>query len=306
MGHIDLARLEERHAAHVVIHLGKPLGISLEEVVDQRAVELRSEEIALDLGRVLGEALSDDVLEAGGQEQEQQVELAQRLIDELARAATQRQEIDAQLVLGQGILIGRCGQRIAVRVGKLTVRHTCEIQRSQCADKFDEMGIIALAMFTRVIQVGLAAHLVAQVIDAVHIAIVGTSERVLVVVERALGLDDEVAGSDALILLVSLKGEIGQHGQASDGSAAQRVTVLDALKVGRLADIFDHDGEARCTRAAKNGTDEENAVTLAEDVAEGLELVAVLDFVQRHTTDIRAAHKADVHLVLQLVVGKQE
>ena len=168
------------------------------------------------------------------------------------------------------------------------------------------MGIVALSVLARVIQVGLAPYLVAQIVDAVHVAVVGAGERVLVVVERALGLDDEVAGGDALVLLVALEGEVGEHRQSADGGAAQGVTVLDALQTGCLADVLDHDGEARSSRATKDGTDEEDAVALAEDVAEGFELVAVLDLVQRYAADVGTAHKADVHLVLQLVVGKQE
>ena len=95
MRHVDFAGLEEGHAAHVVVHLGEPLGIAFHEVVHQRAVELRCQEVALDLGCILGEALTDDVLESCGQEQEQQVEFAHGLIDELTRAVTQRQEVEA-------------------------------------------------------------------------------------------------------------------------------------------------------------------------------------------------------------------
>ena len=89
MGHVDFARLEEGDAAHVVVHLGEPLGVTQQEVVHQGAVELGCEEVALDFWCVLGKSLSDDVLESRGEEQEQQVELAHRFIDELARAPSQ-------------------------------------------------------------------------------------------------------------------------------------------------------------------------------------------------------------------------
>ena len=161
-------------------------------------------------------------------------------------------------------------------------------------------------MLTRVIQVRLAPHLIAQIIDAVHIAVVGTGERILVVIQSALRLDDEVAGCDALVLFVTFKGEIGQYRESANRGAAQGITVFDALEICGLADILHHDGETRGSRSAKDGTDEEDAVTLTEDIAEGLELVAVLDFVQCHAADVGATHETDVHLVFQLVVGKQQ
>ena len=74
MSHVDLAGLEQRYAAHVVVHLGEPLGIPQHELVHQRAVELRYEKVALDFGRVFGKALPDDVFESRGEEQKQQVE----------------------------------------------------------------------------------------------------------------------------------------------------------------------------------------------------------------------------------------
>ena len=74
--HIDFAGLEQGHAAHVVVHLGEPLGIAQQELVHQRAIELRYQEVALDFGNILGKALAYHVLESGGQEQEQQVEFA--------------------------------------------------------------------------------------------------------------------------------------------------------------------------------------------------------------------------------------
>ena len=73
-----------------------------------------------------------------------------------------------------------------------------------------------------------------------------------------------------------------------------------------MPDILDHDGEARRTGAAKDAADKEDAVTLVEHVGEGLELVAVLDFVQSDRTNVRRTDEADVHLVLKLVVGKQQ
>ena len=168
------------------------------------------------------------------------------------------------------------------------------------------MRIIALSVFAGIIQVGLRPYLVTQIVNAVHIAVIGTRERVLVVVKRTLGFDDEVAGGDALVVLVAFKGEVGQNGQTANGGTTQCIAVLDAFQVGCLADILDHDGEACRASAAEDGTDEKDAVSLAEDIAECLELVAVLDFVECHATDVGAAHKADIHLVLQLVVGKQE
>ena len=89
MSHIDFAWLEKCHAAHVVVHLGEPLGIGQHELVHQCAIELRCQEIALDLGCIFSKALPDDVLEACGQEQEQQVELAHGFVDELAGATSQ-------------------------------------------------------------------------------------------------------------------------------------------------------------------------------------------------------------------------
>ncbi len=161
-------------------------------------------------------------------------------------------------------------------------------------------------MFARVIQVGLASHLVAQVINAIHVAVVGARERVFIVVKGALGLDDKVAGGNALVVLVALKGEVGEHGQAPDGGAAQSIAVLDSLKIGCLTYVLDHDGKTCRTSSSKDRADEEDAIALAEDVAEGFELITVLDLVERDATDVGTAHKADVHLVLQLVVGKQE
>ena len=182
MCHVDFAGLEQCHAAHVVVHLGEPLCVAQQELVHQGAVELRGQEVALDLGDILGETLTDHVLETCCQEQEQQVELAHRLIDEPAGVVSQREEVQAQVILVEGILIGRGGQGVAVGVAELVLGLADEVQRGESADELDEVGVVALSVLTRVIQVGLAPHLVAQVVDAVDVAVVGTGERVLVVV----------------------------------------------------------------------------------------------------------------------------
>ena len=303
--HVVLADVEQAHRAGVVVHLHKPVGVTVQELVGECAVELRGGEVALDFGCILGESLPNHVAEAGAQVQEQQVEAHHGLVDELTRACAQRQKIDVEHVFVEGKLVGRGGQGVAVGVAQAAQRHADKLQRCHGSHKLHEVRVVALPMLARVIEVGVGAHLVAHIEDGVHVAVVGTGEGALIVIEGALCFDDEVAGGDARVVLAALQVEVGQHGESAYWGTAQGVAVLDAFEVGGLADVLHHDGKSGCSRSAEDGTDEEDAVALLEHVGERLELVAVLDFVQGHTADVGRPHEADVHVILELVVGKE-
>ena len=163
-----------------------------------------------------------------------------------------------------------------------------------------------VALVARVVGIGCVVSVVSQIEDGVHSVASVAREGVIIVFQRALGFYHKVGIVDALVFLVLAfhEREVGKHCQSTYWCSLQECLVL-GIDVACLANVLHDNGESRRASATKDTADEENAVAVGKDIGKGLEFVAVLHAVERHAAYVGRAHKANAHLVLQLIVGKE-
>ena len=303
-------QVEGHEAALVLAQFAQPLAIADVEVARQRVEERRREESVRDFGLVLGVASADVLTQLVGDVHIGQVELCQLAVHESARLHAEVLQRERLLVVGQSELLVDGVLGISVDGLQLVVGNGKEVEYREGAYILHQMGVVALAVAARIVEIGVRRHLVAQVVAGIDFrqrqvhAVLAQARQVVVIVEQGrLGLRDEVAARDGAVVVL-LHIEIGQHRQCADAGVAQVATVIDLRVAGSIADVLHDDGIAGSTRAAEDARHDEHAVALLEHVGELLELLGVLELVQGNASDVGRTHETNVHLRIQLVVAE--
>ena len=291
--------------AQIGVHFTQPFGVEVEELVHQGAEKLRGGKFAANFRFILREALSDDGFQRSAHIYKEHVEFHHRSIDELARFLTEGVETHVEQIAVEPVFKSLGGQKTAHSIEEFPIIHTGKLQRGHSAHQFHQVcRIVLVAHIAGVVVVGNRRRLVAQIKECVHIALVGVGERFVVVLQRALRFHHKVGFIDALILAI-VEVEVRQHGESADGSHPQEVFVAH-IQILRLTNVFHQDRESGSSGAAENAADEENAVAFGKHIGKGFKFFAIFNHVERHRANVGRAHKADIHFVFQLVVGKEQ
>ena len=193
----------------ILTEFTKPLAIADEEVAGQRVEERRREERIRDLGFVLRIAAPNVLTELIGDVHIGQMELCHLTIDECTSADAKVFQRKRLLVLSQTELLVDGVHSIAVLCLQLLVGDGEEVEYGKGSDKLNKVSVVALTVATRVVEVGIRGHLIAQIVAGVNLrqrqvdAILAQAGEVVVIIEQGrLGLRDEVATRDRAVVVL--------------------------------------------------------------------------------------------------------
>ena len=303
-------QVEGHETALILAQFAQPLPITHVEIGGQRVVERGREESVRDFGLVLRVAASDVLFQLMRDVHIGQMELRQLPIDQCSRLHAEILQRERLLVVGEAKFLVNRVLRVAIDGLQLVVGNRQEVENRQGSDILHEMGVVALSVAARIVEIRVRRHLVAEVIASVDFrqrqidSVLAQTRQIVVVIEQGrLRFRDEIATRNRAVVVL-LHVEIRQNGQRTDSCVAQVASVVDLGVVGCVANVFHDNRIARSTRSAEDARHDKNAVGLLEHIRELAELLRVLELVERDAADVGRADETDVHLRLQLIVAE--
>ena len=179
---------------------------------------------------------------------------------------------EGALVVGQTVLLEDGVLGVAVNSDKLLIGNLQEVEYRECANILHHVGVVTLAVATRIIIVGVARHLVAEIVTCVDLrhgqvdtVLPEPRQVVVIIVECRLGLRNEVGPRDRAVLVL-LDVEVWQYRQCTDAGVAKVGAVVNLNILGSVSDVLHDDGVSGRARAAEDARHDEDAVVLLKHV----------------------------------------